>query len=57
MLFVVTKQENKEDYQSDAFQVIEVDDPEYEAIKKKKAVQKKKRVIVPLDKNYDPKIA
>ena len=27
MLFVVTKQENKEEYQSDAFQVIEVDDP------------------------------
>lgn len=33
--------------------MIEVDDPEYESIKKNEQ-KKKKRVIVPLDKEADP---
>jgi hypothetical protein len=34
LIFVVTKRINEQPLQSDAFQVIEVDDPAYEEIKK-----------------------
>ena len=55
LLFVVTQKINAERYESDSFQVVEIDDPSYEEIKKKENKKNKKRVIVPLDKNEDPK--
>lgn len=49
---VLTKGPQKNIENSDAFEVLEIDDEDYDRIGKRE--QKKKRVIIPLDSKEDP---